>query len=493
MTPPPPGEDDEFDFAHLLESTRHIGVEDAAVRDIEDDHDPSIAPATPIPHRAPPAGFCEACGNPRQVIDRFCEHCGSRLPELEAGLNTPPTSATSPAPVDTPPPPAPPTALPTPPPATPPVLPTAPAPTPAASIAAETIAPPGVPGPPDVASRTDPGETRVFHEPPIATTDVPISTMAPPPVAPVVESATPGFISAVPGIGATEPTPAIETTPPPAKSIDPHAATTDVITPDAPIDLVPPIQPQPIAADVPAPGSLAAVAQPEPPVAEAPLLTPPAPAPPAPEPPAPGDLLEPGFLRPAVDNPVADVDAAPEEDEEGETISIAALRARREAEAAPPSGPTVQAVHCPEGHPNPPHFDQCRRCGTPITDHTVSVIARPPLGTLIFDDGRTEILDAPLVIGRKPLADQTIGDEPARAVKLDDPDKLLSRVHAEIRIADWQVQVIDRESMNHTFVQIPGQTMFQLRPGEAFPIPPGTRITFAELTSCHFTTEVVQP
>lgn len=178
-----------------------------------------------------------------------------------------------------------------------------------------------------------------------------------------------------------------------------------------------------------------------------------------------------------------------DDDEESATVSIATLRASRAA-AAQPVGPTVQAVHCPSGHANPPHLDQCRSCSIPITDRTVTVIARPALGSLQFDDGHVELLDAPLVMGRKPKPEQSIGDETARAITLDDPDKLLSRVHAEIRLVDWQVQVLDRESMNHTYVQLPGQVMFQLRPGEPFPIPPGTRITFADVTSCRFSTAI---
>jgi hypothetical protein len=199
--------------------------------------------------------------------------------------------------------------------------------------------------------------------------------------------------------------------------------------------------------------------------------------------------------RPAVETGTQNesAEAGGDEDESGEdedaaTVSIAALRAARAA-AAVPQGPTVQAVHCPDGHPNPPHLDQCRRCAAPITDRSVTIVARPILGTLRFDDGRVEALDAPLVIGRKPNADQTVGSEAARAIALDDPDKLLSRVHAEVRLAEWQVHILDRESMNHTYVQLPGQTMFQLRPGEPFPIPPGTRIVFADVTSCRYTPE----
>ncbi|MBS1846779.1 MAG: FHA domain-containing protein, partial [Actinobacteria bacterium] len=174
------------------------------------------------------------------------------------------------------------------------------------------------------------------------------------------------------------------------------------------------------------------------------------------------------------------------DDEDSATVSITAFRAARAAAEAAAYGPTVQAVHCPAGHPNPAQAEQCRICGEPIIDHSITIIARPIIGVLLFDDGTVEPVDQPLILGRRPRADQSIGDEPARTITLADPDKLLSRVHAEIQLADWQVRVVDRESMNHTFVQIPGQAMFQLRPGEPYPIPLGTRIAFGDVTSCRY-------
>ncbi len=179
--------------------------------------------------------------------------------------------------------------------------------------------------------------------------------------------------------------------------------------------------------------------------------------------------------------PVATASAADTGDHEPDshTISIADLRARQAAGGAS-SGPTVQAVHCTAMHPNPPHSDRCRTCDAHILDHSVRTISRPSLGELHFDDGQIIPLDRPVVVGRKPADDALVGGEAARAVRLSDPDSLLSRTHLEVRLVDWQVQIVDRDSMNHTFVALPGKPPTQLRPAEPFPIPPATIVRLGD-------------
>ncbi len=272
-----------------------------------------------------------------------------------------------------------------------------------------------------------------------------------------------GLISCVPGIVDTPAAPAASPSPPTmppitsAPGADPLAsleapAVESAVSPGPVHEDPPPSLPMQHAAEVDAP--------PLPPIRPLPATPPPAQA---------GSVTH---------------DVRADEDDE-RTQSLAAYRATR-AMVAATGAPTVQAVHCPAGHANPAYVEQCRQCGTVVVDRSITTIPRPSLGILRFDGHGDEPLDQPLVIGRKPLADETTGTEPGRAVTLADPDKLLSRVHAEIRLADWQVQVIDRESMNHTFVQLPGQVLFQLRPGEPFPIPPGSRIVFAEVSECRY-------
>lgn len=484
----PDGDPDEFDFGHLLGATRHVGVEDAAVR-TDDDHADSAPPTPPAPTPAEstdagPAGFCENCGHPRDATDRFCERCGTQLAALDpapaAALPTPAPPQTVLPPV-APPPPNPVPPLPAPLPA-PPVQ---PVPEPPAPI-------PSAPTEPD-----DLSMTRVFHDPSID------AALPPPP-----DPSSAGLISYVPGISDAPPEPVIETPPlPPAVEQDvaevtsaPEIAVPIVEhTPESPpavADNQSDADRTPYLSESPASAVLPPVAQAEvDAVGSAPINSEVESATDSGD--ASNDQAEdqpgtplyaspPLVPAPHVESELAQDD---DDDEDAATVSIAALRAARAA-AAQPTGPTVQAVHCPSGHPNAPQADQCRTCAAPIIDRTVSIIARPVLGTLHFDDGRVERLDVPLVLGRKPKPDQTIGDETGRAIMLDDPDKLLSRVHAEVRLVDWQVQVLDRESMNHTFVQLPGQTMFQLRPGEPFPIPPGTRIILGDVTSCIYTTDL---
>ena len=149
----------------------------------------------------------------------------------------------------------------------------------------------------------------------------------------------------------------------------------------------------------------------------------------------------------------------------------------------------IQAVHCPAGHPNPPYGERCRRCSNPIDDRAVTLITRPCLGELRFTDGTVVRLDQPVVLGRKPPAEPTVGGEPARSVRLDDPDTVLSRTHVEVRLVDWQVLIVDRDSMNHTFVEVPGHAPVQLRPAEPFPILLGSIVSLGDAVRCTYEVE----
>jgi hypothetical protein len=168
------------------------------------------------------------------------------------------------------------------------------------------------------------------------------------------------------------------------------------------------------------------------------------------------------------------------------TITVAALRAAREATSG---AAAVAALHCPAGHPNPTHADACRSCGQTIVDRTPRTISRPPLGRLRLPDGARVALDRHLLLGRKPADDVLIHNEPTGTVPLADPERVLSRTHAAIVLDGWQVQVVDRDSMNHTFVQLPGREPFQLRPGEPCPIPPGTAIRLGDEVEVVFEVE----
>jgi len=181
----------------------------------------------------------------------------------------------------------------------------------------------------------------------------------------------------------------------------------------------------------------------------------------------------------AVASAVPGAEAA--DDLDDATISLAARRAAQAATAEARDGrPRVQAVLCPSGHLNPIHADLCRTCTNPITDRTVHSVVQPHLGCLVFDDGTTVEVDRHLVLGRRPAADPLVADEPHHLVTVSDPNEIVSRTHLVLRIDGWQLQAIDRDSTNNTFVEVPGQPTFQLRSGDPFPVPPGSVIRLGD-------------
>lgn len=148
-------------------------------------------------------------------------------------------------------------------------------------------------------------------------------------------------------------------------------------------------------------------------------------------------------------------------------------------------GPTLPAVHCSAGHPNAPQAVRCRSCGGAIVDRQVTIVERPTLGRLLFDDGLVVEIDRPVLIGRKPTVDGAPADPP-RLVTLPDPEGALSRTHLELRLEGWEVLAVDRQSLNGTMLTVPGSDPTYLRPLEPVVITDGTVLTLAEARSCTF-------
>jgi hypothetical protein len=174
------------------------------------------------------------------------------------------------------------------------------------------------------------------------------------------------------------------------------------------------------------------------------------------------------------------------------TISDAQLRAllgARRGATASPTGPMVPAVSCGSGHPNPPEAQTCRSCGRAIIERQITQMPRPVLGRLRFDTGQIVDLDRPVVVGRKPPEDEQVNGETARPVVVPDPDQALSRVHAEVRLEGWQVLVVDRRSVNSTYVALPGKPPVQLRPNEPFLLVPGSNVMLGDVVSFTFEIE----
>ena len=122
---------------------------------------------------------------------------------------------------------------------------------------------------------------------------------------------------------------------------------------------------------------------------------------------------------------------------------------------APPEGdagssrPLVDAVTCPDGHPNPPGQGSCGSCDAVLPqDAPLRTVPRPALGELWFDDGDVVTVDADLVLGRRPPED-------GRRRYALSGDRV-SRHHAELVLRGWEVLLHDPGSRNGTYVVGPG-------------------------------------
>ncbi|MFN8039183.1 MAG: FHA domain-containing protein [Acidimicrobiales bacterium] len=183
------------------------------------------------------------------------------------------------------------------------------------------------------------------------------------------------------------------------------------------------------------------------------------PAPPGPRPDAPGapgapasprapELPAPGFRSVLL---VPDRGTRPEA---RPPLPIAGAAARVAPEVGPSDGPPIlDGVLCDLGHLNDVAAARCRECGMALSlaDGRRHTGPRPPLGLLLFEGGASYLLDTDYVIGRAPADDPLVVAGRARPLVLDDAERTVSRVHAEVRLEGWHVVLSDRGSTNGTF------------------------------------------
>ncbi len=114
----------------------------------------------------------------------------------------------------------------------------------------------------------------------------------------------------------------------------------------------------------------------------------------------------------------------------------------------------VAGILCSRQHFNSPDSSYCSTCGISMVHQTHNLVRRqrPPLGFVVFDDGSTFTLDGRYLLGREPETDPQVQVGQARGIALDDPEMSVSRVHAELRPVDWNVELIDRGSTNGTHI-----------------------------------------
>jgi hypothetical protein len=151
--------------------------------------------------------------------------------------------------------------------------------------------------------------------------------------------------------------------------------------------------------------------------------------------------------------------------------------------AEQPAGePQARGHLCSRGHLNDPRSHFCVLCGIRMNERTGVLVVgpRPPLGLLVFDTGATYTVDAGYLIGRVPESDERVRSGALRPLTVDDPSGSVSRVHAEVRLRDWDVLLLDTGSSNGTFVGRPGQDWEQLIPREPVHLVPGARVRLGE-------------
>lgn len=145
----------------------------------------------------------------------------------------------------------------------------------------------------------------------------------------------------------------------------------------------------------------------------------------------------------------------------------------------------VHGYRCRDGHLNDPRTLFCAICGIRMSESTGVYVEgpRPPLGLLVFDNGASFSLDHDYLLGREPDVDERVRRGTLRPLALFDTSGVISRRHAEIRLDDWDVLLIDCGSANGTLVAERDAPQWSaLVPGQPIRMLPSMQVRIGERT-----------
>ncbi len=131
--------------------------------------------------------------------------------------------------------------------------------------------------------------------------------------------------------------------------------------------------------------------------------------------------------------------------------------------------PTAPGMPVPAPNAETPVF-----AAEPAPVEAAPAPAPPTQWTLLLHDGSLVQLSGTMLLGRDPS--RVPGWESAALVKLNDPDKTVSKTHAGIDTRDGALTVVDLESTNGVAVIAPGAQATPLAPGLPHAVANGSTV-----------------